>query len=125
MRSKEFQQNKRKILKEQKYCEKCGRAIGLEVHHKTPLIQGGTDDLENLQVLCDICHGDIHKYSKSELTKIGIEKSRHKKTEPLISRLEFYIKLQAFLDTEDTPPNVKDILDIIDSLPVKKYKDRN
>jgi 5-methylcytosine-specific restriction protein A len=30
--------------------------LGKEVDHITPLAKGGTDDLENLQLLCVACH---------------------------------------------------------------------
>lgn len=122
VRSSEFKSNKRILLKQHKCCEKCGRTIGLEVHHKIPLIEGGTDNIDNLQVLCDICHDDIHKYTRSELTKKGIEKARHKKVELLISMYDFYTQLQNLLDSGECP-NVIDLLDIIDNLPIRGYKD--
>lgn len=117
VRSSKFNSNRRILLKQHKCCEKCGRTISLEVHHKIPVIEGGSDELDNLQVLCDICHGEVHKDNKSELTKKGIEKARHKKVEPLISKYAFYMQLQNLLDEGETP-DVIDILDIIDSLPI-------
>ena len=34
---------------------------GAEIHHITPIIEGGTNELENLVVLCSACHIQIHK----------------------------------------------------------------
>lgn len=36
-------------------CQQCGHP-GNEVDHKLPKAMGGTDDEENLQVLCNPCH---------------------------------------------------------------------
>lgn len=118
-----FKSNRKILLNNHKCCQKCGRTIDLEVHHIKPRSQGGTDDLENLQVLCGICHNDIHRYNKSELTKKGIKKAKHKKCEPLISKLDFYLELQDFLDNEEVPPTVNDILAIIDNLPIRGTKE--
>lgn len=37
-------------------CRKCGRSDGLECHHIIPRRAGGSDELENLIVLCIVCH---------------------------------------------------------------------
>ncbi len=43
-------------------CECCGRrGCRLEVHHRVPVSDGGTDDPANLLVLCKLCHGLIHE----------------------------------------------------------------
>lgn len=31
-------------------CEKCGSTENIEIHHKTPLSEGGTNDLTNLEI---------------------------------------------------------------------------
>lgn len=41
-------------------CTLCGATDNLEMHHKVPLSQGGTNHLNNLQTLCDPCHKIIH-----------------------------------------------------------------
>ena len=45
-------------------CEAClknGRLVATEeVHHKTPLSEGGTHAKENLVALCKSCHARIH-----------------------------------------------------------------
>ena len=40
-------------------CTRCGFAGKLEVHHPTPLSQGGTHDQE-LEVVCRLCHFARH-----------------------------------------------------------------
>lgn len=44
-------------------CEECDNALGTEVHHK-----GDKHDhsLENLQLLCARCHGEITKVQATE-----------------------------------------------------------
>ena len=38
-------------------CQRCGATEGLEVHHITPLAEGGAEfDLSNLTTLCQECH---------------------------------------------------------------------
>lgn len=37
-------------------CAKCGKTAGLEVDHIIPLCQGGPDILDNMQILCRLCH---------------------------------------------------------------------
>ena len=39
----------------------CEHTRYLEIHHKTPRAQGGSNDLENLICLCSGCHGLIHR----------------------------------------------------------------
>ena len=41
-------------------CEKCKTAKNLTVNHKTPLSQGGTNEAENLEILCRECHEKYH-----------------------------------------------------------------
>lgn len=38
------------------YCQTCGTTHRLTVDHKIPLARGGTNDLENLQLLCWSCN---------------------------------------------------------------------
>ena len=49
-------------------CEKCGRNVELHVHHKLEVSKGGTDDFNNLQLLCYECHMKEHNY---QFDKIG------------------------------------------------------
>jgi 5-methylcytosine-specific restriction endonuclease McrA len=36
-------------------------SIGLEVHHIIEVADGGSDDLENLMLLCSECHAEVHR----------------------------------------------------------------
>ena len=42
-------------------CQACGKAGMLEVDHIQPLEDGGSDEPDNLQVLCRGCHIDKHR----------------------------------------------------------------
>ena len=64
----------KQLLQEHHRCELCGSKRNLEVHHKIPVVCGGSDDLNNLIVVCEICH--IKLTPRSELTKIGLRKSK-------------------------------------------------
>jgi 5-methylcytosine-specific restriction endonuclease McrA len=52
-------------------CERCGMdnyAI-LHIHHKTERYKGGSDQLENLELLCPNCHATHHLGSSLYLTE--------------------------------------------------------
>lgn len=58
------------ILKKYGYkCSICGKTNNLQMHHKIPIKDGGTNDLFNLIPLCKDCHEKIHKF------KIGNDNS--------------------------------------------------
>lgn len=40
-------------------------SIAIEVHHVIPVSEGGTDDPDNLLVLCGECHAEIHRRRES------------------------------------------------------------
>lgn len=42
-------------------CTKCGSKEQLHVHHIVYRSNHGTDELENLTTVCDMCHLEIHK----------------------------------------------------------------
>jgi len=42
-------------------CESCNSTSKLEWHHIVPWSEGGDDEPENLQVLCESCHVFFHK----------------------------------------------------------------
>lgn len=43
-------------------CERCGQRSGLlEVHHRKPVSEGGTNNIEDLWLLCGSCHGFEHE----------------------------------------------------------------
>ena len=41
-------------------CETCGTTNSLTINHKIPLAQGGSNEYENLQILCRTCHDRFH-----------------------------------------------------------------
>ena len=53
---------KRKMLEVWKdECAICGSKDFLEFHHITPKSKGGSDDYDNIIVLCACCHAGIHE----------------------------------------------------------------
>lgn len=48
------------IRRDKKKCTACGSREKLTVHHRTPLIQGGSNDVANLITLCFSCHMKAH-----------------------------------------------------------------
>lgn len=52
---------KRKISECWNYrCAICGRNDYLEYHHLIPISEGGTDDYDNIILLCACCHAAVH-----------------------------------------------------------------
>ena len=39
------------------HCQHCRSTVDLEIDHIIPVIKGGTNDLPNLQLLCQLCNG--------------------------------------------------------------------
>ncbi|TAF53678.1 MAG: HNH endonuclease [Oscillatoriales cyanobacterium] len=37
-------------------CQSCGQSINLQIDHIIPLARGGSNDLSNLQTLCQTCN---------------------------------------------------------------------
>lgn len=48
------------------HCEQCGTDRAIQVHHVKPRSDGGTDDLDNLKVLCATCHDVAHRNLRRE-----------------------------------------------------------
>ncbi|MBF6328745.1 HNH endonuclease signature motif containing protein [Nocardia transvalensis] len=70
-------------LRDNRTCQNCG-APGYQVDHKTNVARGGTNDDENLWVLCDSCHA---AKTKSEAAQGIARRSRHRPAEPHPGRL--------------------------------------
>ena len=55
-----------KVLKRDNFeCTNCGKGAKheiLQVHHKTPISEGGNHSLSNLTTLCHPCHEDVHNH---------------------------------------------------------------
>lgn len=57
-------QKKRARIRDKEQCQICGEVLPvpygrLEVHHIVPRSKGGSDELENLVTLCDLCHAVV------------------------------------------------------------------
>ncbi len=46
-------------------CENCRTSDNLTLNHKTPIAMGGTNEWQNLQILCRGCHDGYHGTTKS------------------------------------------------------------
>lgn len=48
------------LIRDDYTCQGCGGQERLQVHHRVPLMDGGSNDPENLIALCRACHGHEH-----------------------------------------------------------------
>lgn len=55
------------LQRDGRQCTRCGSSENesLHVHHKLPLAEGGTNDLDNLLTLCQECHHRVHAERRS------------------------------------------------------------
>lgn len=49
------------------FCENCGGETELQVDHVIPISRGGTNEADNLQLLCYECHQKKHNYKFNEI----------------------------------------------------------
>lgn len=54
------EQTKRVFERDENVCRYCGSTARLEIDHIIPLARGGTNDLDNLQILCRHCNAKKH-----------------------------------------------------------------
>jgi hypothetical protein len=74
-RSREAIKLRAEILESKNYtCERCGarpeegrRSVILHIHHKTFVSEGGTNESDNLEVVCRPCHAGIHSLSEANV----------------------------------------------------------
>jgi len=65
------------IIRDDYTCQDCGDVGGpegdtnLEVHHKTPVSEGGSNSLDNLITLCKSCHNHRHREERVNETDSG------------------------------------------------------
>lgn len=71
-------EEKAKIIKEAGKCLDCPSEDNLTVHHKKPLSQGGTNESNNLEVICLKCHKKHHPINETAV-KYGEIKIKEKK----------------------------------------------
>lgn len=63
-------QRRETIIRDEYTCQECGSKGGpkgdarLHAHHKTPVANGGADELKNLETLCQSCHQGMHARMK-------------------------------------------------------------
>ena len=96
-------QKKRVRYRNKHQCQICGEFLPvhygrLEVHHIDYRCKGGSDELENLVTLCDLCHAVIHDHMGPAwvgLDKFPIEKRDQNKLILDQAREEFecYLRL--------------------------------
>lgn len=56
-------------------CAICNRLHGVQVHHITPVSEGGADDVSNAVPLCPNCHNETHaKYASGRTTRLYTER---------------------------------------------------
>jgi len=72
-KSSTFASKKKQLrLRQLSKCSHCGHLIYLnetvEIHHKTYKAEGGSDKLENLELLHENCHRQLHYMQKVSLT---------------------------------------------------------
>lgn len=65
--SKDWTLIKKQIKEDANFkCRICGSSENLQVHHKIPIKNGGTNIKENLILLCKSCHQKLHQFSFKE-----------------------------------------------------------
>lgn len=82
----------RQLLREYSCCELCNDRRNLEVHHIIPVSCGGSDNIDNLIVVCGKCHAKLTP--KKELVRIGLQKARERGVKS--GREPMNIDMQAF-----------------------------
>lgn len=61
---------KGKVLEKYNHqCVDCGAKGLLEIHHKVSRVDGGSNKLDNLVVICWVCHVKIHGGTPKRLIK--------------------------------------------------------
>ena len=106
----------KEYMKSHPNCEKCGRFLGCEVHHKIALSIGGKDDFSNYITLCYECHNEEHIKNRSKLTKIGLERARSKEVYKAIKVIDLYRIIHDITSNGDNV-SVREVFDIIDEMP--------
>lgn len=75
IRGQNWSKIRREVLERDKHkCKKCGNRENLHVHHKTPIAQGGKNEMRNLVTLCRECHAKEHDEAKGLILSAGNRK---------------------------------------------------
>lgn len=76
-------------------CELCGytptHSGVLYVHHIKPIQYGGTNDINNLSIVCEKCHADCHGYTKKNYMDWECEKW-HRNIGEVLESLEYKVR---------------------------------
>lgn len=96
-------------------CEKCGRYIGCEVHHKIPVSEGGMDEYRNYITLCEECHRKEHIKDRGKLTQDGVERARNKVCHKAIDAYELN-KIILDIVEEGKTITASEIIEIINNM---------
>ena len=110
-----FQWKKKYLMEQRKCCELCGSQRGLELHHIIPKSLGGTDELENLILICRKCHSLLTPRSI-----LSNPKNKYKAFRGWINREELYTVLNWIAAIEHCSFDWQDILDAISYLSVDR-----
>lgn len=63
--SRDMTTKRTKLFRERGHrCEMCGYDGYLEVHHILSVEKGGDNKDNNLKIVCEKCHADLHGYKK-------------------------------------------------------------
>lgn len=67
-------------------CKRCSAKVSLHflIDHIQPLSRGGTDTLDNKQILCTECHRRKTFHPRSEATTLGSDVYEARKTDRLV-----------------------------------------
>ena len=102
----------KQLLREKSSCELCGDKRNLEVHHIIPVVCGGSDDLNNLIVVCGVCHSKLTP--RRELCNIGKNNAR---CGDMIHRMQYrFYELAEKLMVNCDPLDAIDWPDVFDIL---------
>jgi 5-methylcytosine-specific restriction endonuclease McrA len=55
----EWGQLRAAVHRRDRVCVRCGSTHDLQVHHRIPLVDGGSNELDNLELLCARCHRQV------------------------------------------------------------------
>lgn len=76
-----WERRRQKVLaRDDHTCQDCGATVDddgrqAEIHHTTPVAEGGTDDLPNLSTLCEPCHHAVHSPDDAARIRTGDRRS--------------------------------------------------
>lgn len=106
-----LQTNKKYVkIRDEQQCQICRTGLPvpfgrLEVHHIIFRSQGGSDNMENLVTLCDLCHAIIHEHMGAAwlgLSKLSPDERNEAEQLLAQSRKEFDTHLRQSILLKDT-----------------------